>query len=401
VFPLMKLGSSSSQKDVQKRLNLAVQWLLNSGIQNSTGAFSGWYDAEKREYPFIYGEMIGYGIQTFLYLYDREKEYEYLRRAERAADWLIKNMVYRGNDLLARGAFVWRYYLPNGPLSTLVYAFDNGICMSALVDLFQATYKEKYLNSAISTAEWLLDVMRNSDGSFKACYDFQAKTFGNGRWSKLPGSYHAKLSIGLLKLYSVTKNEKLVKSVRELCDWVLKLQKEDGGFKTNKMSNDIYVHAHCYAVEGLLYASKMLSEKRFEEAALKGCEWLQKVQKSNGAISRWYYGQEGPSADENTEALAQTVRLWLLSSLNNSNRDLIDNPLLNRLQKAVNRLLDMQCLKARDKRANGGFFYAILEGKLVPHINCWSTLFSIQALQMYLDWVAGNFSYEYFLKWLI
>lgn len=389
---------------IENRIKFAVDWLLNSGIQSASGYFAGWYDMGKGKYPFIYDELTGYGIETLLFLYDQEKRSEYLDRATMAADWLIKHMKYRGNDPMAKSAFVWKYDLPDGPLGKKVYAFDTAICVSALVDLFRFTRKQRYLNSAISAAEWLVNKMQNRDGSFKACYDFQSQSFGTGRWSRMPGSYHAKLSVGLLKLHKIIGDEKLKESVKNLCNWVLKLQDENGKFKTNGNSEDVYVHAHCYAAEGLLYAGKELSDIKLIGAGSKAANWLLSAQKPNGAIPRWYaraHYNGGLSSGENTEALAQTIRLWLIC--NNDEHCTTDhiNPLFDKLEKALNRLLTMQHLVTGDKKATGGFYYAILDGKLVPHINCCATLFSIQALQMYLDWKSGKFSPNYFLKWLV
>jgi len=390
------------QKDesIKTGLNLAVNWLLNSRIQDYFGnpepesGFAGWYDLERKEYPFIYGEITGYGIETLLYLHDKEKKAVYLEKAVRAGNWLIKNMQYDGRDPKAKGAFLWKYF-PDGSLDTFVYSFDTGMCVTALVDLFQATGDHKFLDSAIVAAEWLIDVMQNGDGGFEACYDLQNRSFVEGKWSRNPGSYHAKISIGLLKLYNITQTTKLLRSVNSLCNWVLKFQEPDGRFKTNEGFGDIYMHAHCYATEGLLYASKELGDKKLEETALRGAKWLIKAQNANGGISRWYFQTNEFSVDENTEALAQAIRLWLMTHL-------LDGSFFpESVEKGLSRLLSLQCLDTEDNRAQGGFHYAILDGKLVPHINCWATLFSIQALQMYLDWKAQKLSLDNSLAWLI
>lgn len=164
-------GISQMIQITQERLKLAIDWILNSGIQHPSGYFSCWFDINKSEYPFIYGEMIGYGIETFLWLYHKEKHEIYLERARSAADWLLENMSYKGNDLNAKGAFLWKCFLPSFSAVPICYAFDTGMCLSGLTDLFRTTGEQKYLESAISAARWLVDVMQNDDGSFKARYD--------------------------------------------------------------------------------------------------------------------------------------------------------------------------------------------------------------------------------------
>jgi len=379
--------------------------MLHSGIQNYSyenstinGGFGCWYDMERKEYPFVYGEITGYAIKTLLYLYNLKRQSKYLEKAVNAADWLITYMQYKGEDPNARGGFLWKRF-PDGSLSTLVYSFDTGMCIAALVDLFHTTRKHRYLDSAISAADWLIDVMQNRDGSFKACYNLKNRSFEDydGKWSRASGSYHAKISIGLLKLYNTVQDEKLKVSVNTLCNWVLKMQGHDGKFKTNENSGDIYLHAHCYAIEGLLYAFKEYGYTRFEKGAFEGAKWLANAQNLKGGISRWYYNDYGFSYDENTEALAQAIRIWLIvDSLSHRG-----NIFYEKTEKALNRLLSMQCLATEDNRAKGGFYYAIIDHKLVPHVNCCATLFSVQALQMYLDWKTQRFSFDHSLDRLI
>lgn len=383
---------------IKERLELAVDWLLSSGIQNRQGYFNAWYDLEKKKYSFIYDEMIGYGTQTLLSLYDRWGKTIYLQKAKKAIDWLIENMLYKDDDPKANNTFIWKYDLPDGPFSTKVYTFDTGMCLSSIVDLYIFTEEKKYLDIAVSAANWMVDVMRNHDGSFKASYDFQEKSFGTGRWSLMPGAYHSKLSIGLLKLFNVTEDERLKKSVIDLCDWVMQLQLKDGRFKININSEDTYVHPHCYAAEGLFYAGKELPVKRYEDAAIKATNWLMKIQKDNGSVSRWYYSKTGLDSNNNAETLAQTIRLYMLSNPNQTCKEELF--IFNKLKKAIDHLSTMQCFN-ENKHAMGGFYYASIDAKRVPHINCCATLFSIQALQMYLDWKTGNFQRDYYLRWLI
>lgn len=388
---------------IKERLNLAVHWILNSGVQNvfqenshTDGGFGCWYDMEKKEYPFVYAEITAYAIKALLYLYDREKQSKYLERAEKAADWLITHMQCRSKDTKAKGGFFWKRLL-DGSLSPFVYSFDTGMCITALTDLFRATKKYRYLDSATTAAEWLVKVMQNESGSSKACYDFQNRSFGDGKWSRAPGSYHAKISIGLLKLYNLTQDARLTTSVNSLCNWVLKLQEQNGKINTNENSGDTYLHAHCYAIEGLLYAFKESNYAKLEKAAFEGAKWLINAQNSKGGMSRWYYDDYGFSYDENTEALAQAIRIWLiLDTLSHQG-----NIFYGKIEKALERLLSLQYLATEDSRAKGGFYYAIIDHKLVPHINCCATLFSIQAFQMYLDWKAQRLSFDHSLNWLI
>ena len=401
----MKSSIGKKEKIVRERLGMAVHWMLYSGIQNYScknsainGGFSCWYDIERKEYPFVYAEITGYAIETLLYLHYLKRQDKYLEKAVNAADWLITYMQYKGEDPKARGGFLWKRF-PDGSLSRFVYSFDTGMCITALVDLFHATKKYKYLDSAISAADWLIDIMQNRDGSFKACYNLQNRFFEDdeGKWSRAAGSHHAKISIGLLKLYNIVEDEKLKMSVNGLCNWVLKLQGRDGKIKTNENSGGIYLHAHCYATEGLLYASKEFCNKELEKAGLEGARWLVDAQNSKGGMSRWYFNDCGFSSDENTEALAQAIRIWLIASSLYPQDDFFHR----KIEKALDHLLNLQCLTTEDNKAKGGFYYAIMDKKIIPHINSCATLFSIQTLQMYLHWKARDLLAQRPLDWLV
>lgn len=401
----MKPLIGKKEKIVKERRDIALHWMLYSGIQNHShensainGGFSCWYDIERKEYPFIYAEITGYAIETLLYLYYLKRQDKYLEKAVNAADWLITYMQYEGGDTKARGGFFWKRF-PDGSLSKFVYSFDTGMCITALVDLFHATKKYMYLDSAVSAANWLTDVMQNRNGSFKPCYNLENRSIedSEGKWSRAPGSYHAKISIGLIKLYNTVQDEKLKISVNNLCNWVLRLQERDGKIRTNENSRDIYLHAHCYATEGLLYTSEEFCNKKLEKAGREGARWLVSAQNSKGGISRWYFNDCGFSSDENTEALAQAIRVWLIVSSLYPQDDFFHQ----KIEKALDHLADLQCLATEDSKAKGGFYYAIMDNKLIPHINSCATLFSMQALQMYLDWKAKDLLAHRPLNWLI
>jgi len=374
---------------VKERLDLIINWLLSSGIQGAPGYFHCWYDMTTGGYPFVYTEMIGHGISTLLYLYEREGDRALLDRGIRAGDWLLDNVVSED------GAFVWKYYLEHGEQDRAQYAFDNSVCISALVDLSRIVGRKRYLDAAIRAGEWLLNWMGESNGLFKARYDPETGSFGGSRWSCNPGSYQSKIGISLLKLAGIVDG--MEDRARRLCEWVLNLQESDGRFRTNPGSRNTYVHAHCYAAEGLLYTGRKVSEPRFSEAAHEASKWLRTIQKPGGAVGRWYGPEDWLSIDDNTEALAQAVRLWLIYG--GQYRD-ESNVFGSQIERAVDRLLSLQCLD-NDPRAYGGLHYAVLDGNLVPHINCCASLFAIQALQMYLDWRKGLFSSELALEELI
>jgi len=54
------------------------------------GSFSSWYEQDTRTYPFGYSEITGYLVTFMCYLWDRTQNRQYLQRAIMAGDWLLR-----------------------------------------------------------------------------------------------------------------------------------------------------------------------------------------------------------------------------------------------------------------------------------------------------------------------
>ena len=81
---------------IDRNINLALRWLIKSGIQNQNnkdlakyGAFSAWYDITSKKYSYLYSEITGYLITSMLFHYEITKKKFFLKSAELSANWLI------------------------------------------------------------------------------------------------------------------------------------------------------------------------------------------------------------------------------------------------------------------------------------------------------------------------
>src|SRR3989344_5589508 len=225
----------------------AKSWLLNSGIQNLDskllevkGGFNSWYNTESRDYFYTYSEITGYGISTLLNLKNSERDNLYLLRAVLAGEWLL-------DKAFDNGGIKTRYYFDreNAPekydfFSGIIHSFDNGIALNGLMDLYEATGEERYLKVSKDIGSLLVDKMQKEDGSLYPSYDPRSdKLIEDGeKWSTQSGSYHAKMSMGLIKLYQRTKDKKLLESIVKLCDNSLSFQKDDGRFVSYEKEQD-------------------------------------------------------------------------------------------------------------------------------------------------------------------
>ena len=364
------------------RIRLAENWLLNSGIQNTSGShkggFNAWYDPVKKQRPFIYSEITGYGISTLLYLNTIKPSKKLIERARAAADWLAKKAFYKNKSVLCR------YYYKTKQFTPRLCTFDAGMCLKALINLYRQTQKKTYLKMSMNIADWLAHEMQKQDGSVYArnLLDEKRLQDNDPQWSAQSGSFHAKNAIGLLHLGSLTANSAYIESADKLCQWALKMQQKDGRFITNTRGGSTFLQPHCYSIEGILCAGVFLKKRRYIGSAVKGVKWIMNHQMTNGGFPAYYNQSTGRfSANESADMSAQVIRLLLvLSELGELKMDI-------NTEKAVKRMFDFQYLNREDPRAHGGFLAgpAWFKNGFKQHVNSWVTMFVLQAVHMYVQ----------------
>jgi hypothetical protein len=370
----------SFESHLNTRLHLAQNWILNSGIQlvnnsKNKGGFCSWYDPEKKDYPYLYPEMTGYAITALLYLRNFYSDLDSLleNRAELASNWLITRATYKCGGVKQRHSC---HENPH-PKNDVSYTFDAGMVLFGITNLYRVKKEAKYLNYAKKLGNFLLN-MQKDDGSFYAFLDLKTglKIDSFAKWSTQSGAFHAKLALSLLNLYEITDDVLYRESARRICEYALLLQEDDGRFITNKIKKDTTLHPHCYAVEGLLFAGNRLGNNRYLDGGKRGVEWVFSGQKENGGIPNMYYHKKGWGQFERSDVLAQVLRLGSL---------VLDRWYDEKLRKLITRLLSFQEMEGDLARKNGFCFGTDENGTNFNHMNCWSTMFAMQAIRMYIQ----------------
>jgi len=319
------------ERNLVNVVDLAKEWLLNSGIQNVgkdakiDGGFNSWFDMKNKNYPFIYSEITGYGISTLLFLNKMQPNKIFVERAKLAAEWLTK-----------------------------------------------------YLKAAEKIAEFLMKCYKGN-GLFYAAYDSQKDNFIDDvkKWSYQSGSFHCKVALGLLELSEINDEDSYKKAAIDLCKTTVEMQEEDGKFETFRGTGDTNLHPHLYSTEGLTYVGIKLNNENFLRSAARACEWVLKSQMKNGGIPCMFVKGKFVQ-EERSDVLAQTLRIAsILAEMN-----ILDVEDLNKkLKKLKARLITFQNLHEDQK---GGFFYGSDEtGKRLDHLNSWCTMFAVQAVNMH------------------
>ena len=219
-------GPNTVQDDIYRAVTLGERWLLQSGIQEQQtgapmyGGMQAWYDRAKASFSFFYTEITGYAVTTLLYLYQLHPDPVYLERARDAAEWLLT----RAREPRT-GALRCRFHSTGWAQHAC--AFDNGMCLNGLVNMFRFTGEGRYLTAALELGTWLVDTMQAADGSLFAKYDVHSRTPYNpdGKWSQMSGSFLLKVAIGLLNLAEASNDARYTQAANSpfahICSWKL------------------------------------------------------------------------------------------------------------------------------------------------------------------------------------
>ncbi len=351
----------------------ATGWVLDSGIQQSSGAFCAWFDLGKGRNSFEYSETTGYGITALAFLNQVKGNSRLVEKAGKAGQWLSEKAITKEGAVLARNYQEFedaneKFSFEGGN----VFAFDAGMVLNGFVDLHALTGEHQFIDTAKRIGNFLLENMFK-EGKMYAIYSTKTGEIKDSeeKWSTQPGSFHAKLSIGFLKLAETARGKRFRKAATALCENALLMQKPDGRFVTNSRNKSTHLHPHCYAAEGLLFAGLKLGKQRFVDAAENAVNWALSNQAKDSGINAFFSGEWNQS--QRSDVIAQVLRLALaLKAIGRLAS--VPEEKLSGLRK---RLLQFQ-------HESGGFLYGKeLDLDEKNCVNSWCTMFALQALQWY------------------
>lgn len=406
--------------NISRAIGAAADWIVSSGIQTEHGNFSGYYDSRKKEYAFAYPEATGYGILSLLGLAKRDRNPggKYIEKAKDAGAWILKQMHDLKLDVLpARHYYDFKNFtVPEH--QKYCYAFDNGIIIHGLSELYTTTGEKKYLEAAEKMAKFLIDVFKIDTEHPFVCYDQARKTAINPGidWSTVSGPFLAKISEAFISLFKHTGDKKYLKTAISLCDRALEKQDKSGRFITSPSGQITHGHPHCYAAEGLISTGAFLIESgidsvrglKFFMAAARANKWLfeNMMSKSTGEIKCLFENDE-LKPYERSDVLAQALYIGVslinfcgLLDLKNMKKwkSIFSYVIHYDIMAAQNKYLPLVARRLIENYQNnqkdagahvrGGFGFGTDEfsgTERTSDINSWCTMFAIKALNAYKE----------------
>jgi hypothetical protein len=265
-----------------------IRFLVSPVIANGAGSVYSWVNPE---HPgFVYPEAMGLYLRLMSGLAADRNDAALARRASEVAE---------GLQSLAP---------PSGGVGMAgrLYLFDTCMAVAGLL-----AYKER-LGGRVDTAvlgrmaAFIEDLTRRR----LPCVAEDGSSLDLPRhWSTVYGAHMLKTVIALDALARETGEERYRRLALEAASEVVEGCFREGAFRFGPGETTVYTHAHCYALEGLLY----LRARGLEDATPileAGAESLRRWQNEDGSLFNW---QEDPSRQRAKvgDATSQAVRVWV------------------------------------------------------------------------------------------
>mgnify|MGYP000869355168 CR=1 FL=1 len=334
----MKVGNSNGAPEetpaaLQERLTAEaglsaeearhLAWLLVGTIRTPDGLLYAWLDGERP--AFVYPEASGY-LLYLLCLWRRAEAWTWpaahAERIARALLCILGDSTGFGRD-------------------GQTYLFDTVICLRAL-----RAWRETF--AADAPTEPLERLTRTAVSWLKTRVSIWPPEAAGGHWS-------ASFSPHLLKCLAPLADA-LGDELPPLVELFVDRFFRDGFFHVDQARTKVYLHAHCYALEGLLTLAPA-RRAPYAPLLIAAADRLTELQQPDGSLPnrRPSYGDFDYPAD----AIAQAVRIWQC---------------LDEARYAAPIDAGLMRLAALGDKA-GGVRYSTK----LPHRNSWATIFALQA----------------------
>jgi hypothetical protein len=234
---------------------------------------------------------------------------------------------------------------------SVTYAFDTAMALRGLLE-----HRDERTRVDPPVPDWtaaLVRAVRTGCGT-----DPPEQLTTDTRWSMAFGAHQAKIGGALMAAARCgIPVAGIGAALARLRAHTLTLLDGTGRIRIHAASSMTYLHAHCYALEGLLIMTE--DDPPLDAEIAGGVDWLARTQDASGGWRAWHNGRDASGA-ERTDATAQAVRLMRLVDAD----------------RYRSRIEAAQAFLVRVQGGHPGLPYE--PGSL--DLTAWSTLFAAQAL---------------------
>ncbi len=359
-------------------LDRATRWLKHSGIQAKSGTDRGglhaWIDESTGERAFLYPEITGYFLTLCVNLSRHLPEDDWLERAERAAEWILRH------GMTSTGAVLGRKYVdpqvgrrdPRSNQHPHSYFFNCGVVGLGLVALSEATGNDRWRAAARRIGSFCLQAFEPADRlTHHAGFDLSTGSPLIGdRWSQHGGPFLLKAALFLERLTKLGGPAELGAFFERLLERTLAAQQVNGRFPTDPTGDTTHLHSHLYTLEALLTLGAARGDSALLDRAQSGLEWaLETCLDPRRCLQQWSRREVAIIRGVRTDMLAQTLRA--VEILQWMRPDWKGAP--------TRQLTELEQLLGEHRLPSGGLAYGRDElGEKPFHANAWCLFFDIE-----------------------
>jgi hypothetical protein len=337
----------------------AGRWLLQSGIQRSSGGFARYYDAETGRYRAVSTEISGYAASALAWLFQVTGDQSYLDAARRTAGFLLNAW-----DPVLR-TFPFEHPSPSPESEHLAYFFDCGIIIRGLLAVWRETSREtgadQFLQIASAAAHGMLaDFQSHPEYHPILALPSKSPLPRTEQWSRAPGCYQLKSALAWHDVAAITGDAALQDAWLEMLNEALASHASFLPGSTCRQRVMDRLHPYCYFLEGLTAEmSRANCAAAFNEGIVSTSRMLRGI----------------APVFARSDVYAQLLRARLYGAC-------VCPVDVAAATEEAEALAGFQAV-SEDPRIHGGFYFGRREGRVSSHVNPVSTVFAIQALEMW------------------
>lgn len=302
---LLKIYVEAFQVAKDENFKKAAQGIVNylkTHLENSEGGFYGSQDADEEYYklnlegrkskkpPFtdktIYANWNGKMISSYLYAYNVLGDAHLKDFALKSIDFILKNCYGQGKGM--------EHFCENGKRGMADMLTDNLHFANALVDAYELTGEEKYIDTASELSDFMIkNFFDNEKGGFMDISG-SAEKLGKLKSAERPFVENSNAARFLTRLYHITDNENYHKKAETTMKLLLTMYNYYGIFAAAyALSLDFYLN---HAMVNFVYAKNDEKSKALHAEILKAYHPNKIVRMLEATEDKEKIGQLGYSA---------------------------------------------------------------------------------------------------------
>jgi len=352
-------------QSTENHLKAAADWILRAQQATPDDGVSHSYDIRAHKWLASYPETTGYIIPT---LYDYAKYYDapqYAEAARRMADWECAIQISDGG-------------VRAGMIDAAVVAptiFNTGQVLFGWAKAYLVTSDEKYKNSLVKAADWLV-AAQDSDGAWRR--------FSSPFTTSKLNSYNTRTAFGLVRAYQAVKNTQYLDAAIANVQWTLDRALPNAWLPDNCLTkNDnlaSLTHTIAYSIRGILEVGVAAGRNDFIDHALQMAKAVARQQRHDGALPGFITPEWKPSVKWScVTGNSQMAINWLRLAQVTTEKQLINNA------AQANRFnMSTQDLTTEDLNVRGAIkgSHPINGGYMTYRYPNWATKFFMDGLML-------------------